>query len=1058
MDELSIDDLDAELDALDAEMGELAPLALPHAVLPQQHPQRRSPLPAAPALAAAQRLASPPPAAPQRHSPVAGQFAAPPPPRSVAPRPGATEAAAGASRSSSGKSPFLGDEKLSFVCRRLLETALGGRRFPSSDGPCALLLGMHAVQLALWLAPVALLAGTRAAGGDGAAFALAVALWGTLLQAAAVAASRAADSAVGAMGGLLDAEGGVQFDRWWEAEAFAFMLSRGAWLLAPLQVGCSAALAYGAFEHFGSGRRGVACWAAACTAFFAALVHAPPEPGRHGREGRAEAISRVVYAVALTLPLHSAQLSEQASEGILWAFAALPMCWTLGALPAAEVFLAWAAEQSLVHALGGTKCASLSRLAANVALSSGAAAAVLYLQSADAVIVAMVVGCVLAQSLAPLAGRQSRGKLALTACLRIVVDLAVPLGAAAWLTLDGPVSTRDSLAWRVPSGWLLVCTHAAVELAGQLQRPYLIGMLSNPFFARNPSRALAVAIRVGKRLQVWQCAIWAFVQLNAEASANLEPGGYHSVMHAVLLLRALRTAFRSGASSSLEIIGLLALEELFKLSRTESQAIKLAVAGFAVSRAADLARKLWFMLVVVCTSWSNRHMRNSFRVLSHFLATLGLPVWTLIAAVAALLDAPLVPLVGAPVFTVGFPRPACHHSQCASEPEMLESDGSSERALYKSQWPELLQAIEAAASSGALGQPAPNEILLVRHETTISWLRVLEAGSGYFTVACTGLELEQTSCHNVEGQRIDDVLEAVTEDKRPALNRWWAHTLTPLCSVPLESYAVSDMKLTGIITSPEVLEKLDALFIQCLAWALRDTESSTKGLAMDSAPAGTVEVPAAWLTRVGVPAEKHGRCSRVAAACHAAVSGGPFEKTAARVFSTFSGQLPNSMGARWLDDHPSLREAAVGAYRAAVKLSFDAAAFVLDADDADELQAALAELEADWHLGVRGEEWNRQLLARKPSLFTIEGAGSVYSASILSRGAHPAAVGRISGEAARGLWASLEHELLYLTNDNEERYSIQANHWLLRNLTVQAAAPPLGYAAFTSCAATVATP
>jgi hypothetical protein len=39
----------------------------------------------------------------------------------------------------------------------------------------------------------------------------------------------------------------------------------------------------------------------------------------------------------------------------------------------------------------------------------------------------------------------------------------------------------------------------------------------------------------------------------------------------------------------------------------------------------------------------------------------------------------------------------------------------------------------------------------------------------------------------------------------------------------------------------------------------------------------------------------------------------------------------------------------------------------------------------------------------------------------------------------------------YLTNDDDERYSIQANPQLLRNMTLQAAAPPLGYAAFTSC-------
>ena len=34
-------------------------------------------------------------------------------------------------------------------------------------------------------------------------------------------------------------------------------------------------------------------------------------------------------------------------------------------------------------------------------------------------------------------------------------------------------------------------------------------------------------------------------------------------------------------------------------------------------------------------------------------------------------------------------------------------------------------------------------------------------------------------------------------------------------------------------------------------------------------------------------------------------------------------------------------------------------------------------------------------------------------------------VGRLNAEVVKGLWASLNFELLYLTNDDDERYSIQ---------------------------------
>lgn len=59
-------------------------------------------------------------------------------------------------------------------------------------------------------------------------------------------------------------------------------------------------------------------------------------------------------------------------------------------------------------------------------------------------------------------------------------------------------------------------------------------------------------------------------------------------------------------------------------------------------------------------------------------------------------------------------------------------------------------------------------------------------------------------------------------------------------------------------------------------------------------------------------------------------------------------------------------------------------------------------------------------------------------------------VGKLNAEAVRGQWANLSWELLYATNDDEERYSIQAHLALLRNLTVQAADPPLGYPVYSS--------
>ena len=59
-------------------------------------------------------------------------------------------------------------------------------------------------------------------------------------------------------------------------------------------------------------------------------------------------------------------------------------------------------------------------------------------------------------------------------------------------------------------------------------------------------------------------------------------------------------------------------------------------------------------------------------------------------------------------------------------------------------------------------------------------------------------------------------------------------------------------------------------------------------------------------------------------------------------------------------------------------------------------------------------------------------------------------MGSLNSELVRAQWANLSLELLYMTNDDEERYSIQAHAAVLRNLTVQAADPPLGYPIFSS--------
>ncbi|KAM9148857.1 pecanex-like protein 4 isoform 2-T4 [Pangshura tecta] len=118
-----------------------------------------------------------------------------------------------------------------------------------------------------------------------------------------------------------------------------------------------------------------------------------------------------------------------------------------------------------------------------------------------------------------------------------------------------------------------------------------------------------------------------------------------------------------------------------------------------------------------------------------------------------------------------------------------------------------------------------------------------------------------------------------------------------------------------------------------------------------------------------------------------------------------------------------------------------------------ELINYLEEYESDWYIGLVSDiEWQQAVLQEKPYLFSLghDPNMGVYTSRVLTLQELLVQVGKLNDEAVRGQWANLSWELLYATNDDEERYSIQAHPVLLRNLTVQAADPPLGYPVYSS--------
>nr|XP_046268054.1 pecanex-like protein 4 [Scatophagus argus] len=170
------------------------------------------------------------------------------------------------------------------------------------------------------------------------------------------------------------------------------------------------------------------------------------------------------------------------------------------------------------------------------------------------------------------------------------------------------------------------------------------------------------------------------------------------------------------------------------------------------------------------------------------------------------------------------------------------------------------------------------------------------------------------------------------------------------------------------------------------------------------------------------------------------------------VYRLYCGDIPWTEGLDWLSSSKELYQLTLRAFRFSFKLLFDQASLG-PMESAEELFSTLEEYEKDWYIGLVTEKgWHDSVLQEKPFLFSLghDLAMGTYTGRVLSLQEQLVHVGRLNGEGVRGQWANLSWELLYATNDDEERYSIQAHPFMLRNLTVQAADPPLGYPIYSS--------
>jgi len=169
------------------------------------------------------------------------------------------------------------------------------------------------------------------------------------------------------------------------------------------------------------------------------------------------------------------------------------------------------------------------------------------------------------------------------------------------------------------------------------------------------------------------------------------------------------------------------------------------------------------------------------------------------------------------------------------------------------------------------------------------------------------------------------------------------------------------------------------------------------------------------------------------------------------VFKAFTGKFGQGSQAEveWLLERPELQELTVRAFRYAWKITVDCIAMAEDAAamDDEELETELRELDEHWHLGDDGSQaWQAAMEERRPHLMALrrpQGTSSGYQVLRLNLREDDVSVAELRPEVVQSIWASQSVELRYFTNDDDERYSIQAHPTLLRNMIVQSAEYPI---------------
>lgn len=262
------------------------------------------------------------------------------------------------------------------------------------------------------------------------------------------------------------------------------------------------------------------------------------------------------------------------------------------------------------------------------------------------------------------------------------------------------------------------------------------------------------------------------------------------------------------------------------------------LASFASDRTAQFVNKVYAFFLITIYAWRLKKHKRKATLAICILNFLFLPYILALCLVASLLSAPLLAVFTFPVFLFAFPRVKRFWPQRDDFFSFQNSwnlsnhrqNSKLDANFYAHLMPNMLDSFKELVIRGSLN----GSYYVTRFQDRIVWIQVLESSHSYLVINVKGLELQETSCHTVEAQYMDDKFElafgncvgAQSNSVQLGLNRYlkmnpmMLDCMRPRDLMVYETYSDAKSSLVGVLDHSDNLIILTQNYLKVLHYFL----------------------------------------------------------------------------------------------------------------------------------------------------------------------------------------------------------------------------------------------